>query len=138
MWALPLLYLLAMVAIAFWPVPVDSSAGPQLAWTLNWLHDHGVPAFVNYEFVEFSANVLFFMPLGFFLAAGLRRPITAGILGILASSLIELGQHLFLPNRFATFSDVVANSLGCMLGVAVWLIVCRIQSNRKARKAPMS
>lgn len=138
MWALPVLYILAMVAIAFWPVPVDSSAGPQLAWTLNWLHDHGVPEFVNYEFVEFSANVLFFMPLGFFLAVGLRRPITACVLGTAASGLIESGQHLFLPNRFATLTDVVANSLGCALGVGMWLVVWRIQSNRKARQAPIS
>lgn len=135
MWALPSLYLLAMIAIAFWPVPVDSSAGPALAWTLNWLHAHGVPAFVDYGFVEFSANVFFFIPLGIFLGMGLRRFWTAFIAGIVSSALIELGQLLFLPNRFATLSDVAANSLGAALGTAIWMAAYGTHLKRKARKA---
>lgn len=132
--ALPSLYLLAMILIAFWPVPVDSSAGPELARTLNWLHAHGIPAFVNYEFVEFSANVIFFVPLGVFLGAGLRRFWAAALAGIVVSGLIEIGQLLFLPNRFATLTDVVANSLGCALGAALWLAVSRGHRNRKVSK----
>ncbi|WP_194943659.1 VanZ family protein [Glutamicibacter halophytocola] len=131
---MPSLYLLAMIGIAFWPVPVDSSAGPALAWTLNWLHARGVPAFVDYGFVEFSANILFFIPLGIFLGMGLRRFWIAEIVGIVASSLLELGQLLFLPNRFATLSDVVANSLGAALGTAIWLAASRTRLKQKARK----
>ncbi|MGP9542891.1 VanZ family protein [Glutamicibacter sp. AOP5-B1-3] len=133
-WALPLLYLLAMMVIAFWPVTVDSSAGPELTRTLHWLHAHGAPAFVNYEFVEFSANVIFFVPLGIFLGAGLRRFWMAALAGIIVSGLIEIGQLLFLPNRFATLTDVVANSLGCVLGAAIWVAVSKGYWNQKASK----
>ncbi len=132
--ALPSLYLLAMIMIAFWPVPVDSSAGPELARALHWLHAHGVATFVNYDFVEFSANVIFFVPLGVFLGLGLRRFWVAGLVGIVVSGLIEAGQLLFLPNRFATLTDVVANSLGCVLGAALWLVVSRGHQNREASK----
>ena len=127
MWLLPAVYVLAMAAIAFWPVPVDSAAGPKLAATLSWLHAHGVPHFINCEFVEFSANVIFFIPLGFFLGYGLRRFWLACVFGFAASSVIELGQLVFLPNRYATFTDVVANTLGTFLGAVIWLAVKRFR-----------
>lgn len=116
-----------MAAIAFWPVPVDSAAGPQLTATLNWLHAHGVPQFINYEFVEFSANVIFFIPLGTFLGFAVARFwISCGV-GFVASALIELGQLLFLPNRYATFQDVVANTIGTCLGAVLWLIIKKLR-----------
>lgn len=127
LWLLPAVYVLAMAAIAFWPVPVDSAAGPQLTATLAWLHAHGIPRFVNYQFVEFAANIIFFIPLGFFLGFGLHRFWLACVLGLVASSMIELGQLLFLPNRYATITDVVANTLGTFLGAVIWLAVKRFR-----------
>ncbi|SCB99141.1 VanZ like family protein [Arthrobacter sp. NIO-1057] len=125
-WLLPLVYVLAMASIAFWPVPVDSAAGSQLASALSWLHAHGIPAFVNYEFVEFAANVIFFMPLGLILSFALHRFWFACALGLATSALIELGQLFFLPNRYATPTDVVANTLGACLGAGLWLVVRKI------------
>lgn len=125
-WLLPLVYVLAMASIAFWPVPVDSAAGPQLASALSWLHAHGIPAFVNYEFVEFTANVIFFIPLGLILSFALHRFWFACVLGLVTSALIELGQLLLLPNRYATLTDVVANTLGTCLGAGLWLLITRV------------
>ena len=72
--------------------------------------------------VEFGLNVLAFLPLSFL--GSLLRPLvtlsawTAG--GFAGSLLVEIFQTT-LPNRSATHSDVVANTLGMALGaMAAW------------------
>lgn len=120
-----------MIAIALWPVPVDSSARPTLDTVLGWLHAHGVPEFIGYNFVEFTANIAFFVPLGLLLSIWLRRFWLSCVLGALASCLIEASQYLFLPNRFATVSDIVANSLGAFIGAVLWLVILRLNHKRQ-------
>src|SRR4051794_31123790 len=63
---LTLAYVAFVLAVTLYPSAVDTSLDPYLEKVLERLHSHGVPAFVNYNFVEFSANILFFLPLGFF------------------------------------------------------------------------
>jgi VanZ family protein len=64
------------------------------------------------------SNVLLFAPLGASLAAmGVRRN-RAFLLGALLSCAIELAQ-LWIPGRDSSVTDVLANSLGTLLGLAV-------------------
>ena len=70
-------------------------------------------------------NVALFAPVGFLLAAGkggrwARRSILLGSLAISAglSVLVELGQ-LFEPSRYAHLRDVLADSLGGLLGALI-------------------
>ena len=68
--------------------------------------------------VEFVANVAILVPAAVLFAVlvpelNWRDWTTAGFLFAAA---IELTQGLFLPQRSAMFSDVVANTLGAMLG----------------------
>ncbi|QIK75260.1 VanZ family protein [Nocardioides piscis] len=74
--------------------------------------------------VEFGLNVLAFMPVSF-LGSLLRpsiRVTTWTAAGFAGSFLIEVAQVL-LPDRSATHSDVVANTLGAALGaVAAWVV----------------
>lgn len=76
--------------------------------------------------VEFVLNVLMFAPI--VVLAGLtfpRQPWASWVVyAFVASCLVELGQGLFLPPRSAQMSDVVANTLGALLG-AVTLVVAR-------------
>lgn len=68
-------------------------------------------------------NVLLFVPLGFFLALLLRRPITAAIACVALSVAIECYQSS-LTTRVGSFADVVANGLGAVAGaVAAALIL---------------
>lgn len=125
--------LVPLTLIAFWPSPVDAPVQGQLADVLKFLHSHDVPAWVNYQFVEASANVLLFVPLG--AVAGLAYPKRpwwrTGILGFLVSGCIELGQLLFLHNRFASLADIVTNSGGAVIGALLASLVLRWLQDRR-------
>lgn len=107
-----------LALIAFWPSPVDQPVQGQLASVLAYLHRHGTPAWFNYSFMEAAANVALFIPLG--LVSSLSFPKNAwwliGSLGFAFSCFIELGQLLFLNDRFASLSDVVTNTGGAFMG----------------------
>jgi len=76
---------------------------------------------VTYTQLESFANVLLFVPFGLLIA--LLLPTRWWWLVIVALAVvaggIELGQALFLPGRVASFDDVLANSLGGVVGVAI-------------------
>lgn len=119
LWRVVLFALLIPLAfVAFWPTPVDQPIQGQLATILRFLHRHGVPAWFNHKFVEAAANVALFIPLGF--ASSLAFPkkpwwlISAA--GLIISCCMELGQLLFIHNRFATPQDIVTNALGAVIG----------------------
>jgi len=113
-----LAYFVALVAIAFWPVRVDQNAGDLLYRLFTWLYRHDAPRWLDYDFLEFSANVILFIPVGLFVVilAGARRWWLGILAGFVTSCAIEAGQLMFLPSRFATVEDVVANTSGAALG----------------------
>ncbi|MCQ1987800.1 VanZ family protein [Arthrobacter sp. zg-Y844] len=113
-----LLYIGVVALIAFWPSPVDAGSAGTLRAVLTALHSRGVPEWVDYTLVESAANVALFIPFGVLAAAYLtdRFAWLAAVVGMAASCAIEAGQHVFLPARYATVHDVIANSLGAALG----------------------
>lgn len=125
--------LVPLTLIAFWPSPVDQPVQGQLADVLEFLHAHGIPPWFNYQFVEASANVALFIPLGAVAAMAFpKKPWwQIGILGLCVSGCIELGQLLFLHNRFASLLDVVTNTSGAAIGalLAVYTLK-RLQAHR--------
>ncbi|MDF2048849.1 VanZ family protein [Arthrobacter sp. Cr_A7] len=110
--------LIALAFIAFWPSPVDEPVQEQLSKVLTILHSHGIPSWFNYKFVEASANIVLFIPLGLVgLLAFPEKPWwRIGAFALLISGCMELGQFLFLHNRFASPVDLVTNALGAILG----------------------
>lgn len=110
--------------IAFWPSPVDKPVSGHLAAVLAFLHRHGIPRWFNYGLVEASANVVLFMPVGFVAALAFlpKRWWQIGGFGMLISGCIELGQLLFLDDRFASPSDILTNTSGAVIGalLAAW------------------
>jgi hypothetical protein len=71
-------------------------------------------------------NVAGFVPLGFFftvyfsLARPIRRPrVTVLVLGLAVSLAIEIAQY-FLPTRDSSMTDVITNTLGTAIGVALY------------------
>ncbi|MFE8884416.1 VanZ family protein [Pseudarthrobacter enclensis] len=110
--------LLPLALIAFWPTPVDRPVQGLLADTLTYLHRHGIPRWFSYQFVEAAANVLLFIPVGFVSAFSFphKRWWQIGALGLLVSGCIELGQLLFLHDRFASPTDIVTNTSGAVIG----------------------
>ena len=118
-------YLVALALIAFWPTPVDRGAHRPITTVLAHLHAHGAPAWFNYALVEFTANIALFVPVGLLgvILLGSARWWMAILAGFAASSLIELGQLIFPPSRYATIMDVIANTSGALLGAILALVL---------------
>ena len=131
-------YLVVLALIAFWPTPVDRGAAGSITSALALLHAHGVPGWVNYALVEFTANVALFLPVGLLgvVLLGSARWWMAILAGFAASSLIELGQLVFLPDRFATPLDVLANTAGTALGALLALALLATVTARSPSPAP--
>ncbi len=138
-WALggALIYAIALVLIAFWPTPVDAQAGPWLTKAIGWLHELGVPQWFGYGEIEFAANIVYFMPLGLLAAWWLRRPGLALLVGLAVSVMIEAGQLLLLPDRVPSVRDLVANTLGALTGVLIY-VVGRSLMRQRAKQSAMS
>jgi len=84
----------------------------------------------TYTVFEFGANIALFVPFGLLVAAGWPRTNAWWIvlLGFSASAAIELVQTM-VPGRVTTVSDVIANTLGMIVGCcAVRLFAPRARS----------
>jgi glycopeptide antibiotics resistance protein len=107
------------------PTPVDQGRVELIKQLLSWLHDHGVPQWFGYHKLEFTANIVMFVPLGFFIALllPLRSAWLGGVVGMLASMFVELTQLFALPGRVASVLDVLANSVGGWVGVGIAVLL---------------
>jgi hypothetical protein len=131
-------YLAGALIVGLWPTPVDAGFRTQIAQALGLLHRDGVPTGFGYAALEFSANILFFVPL-ICLLLPRRLSLLAIPIGSLLSGAIELSQLLLLPARFASWFDVIANTLGTVIGVAIVVIIAAIgRAVRGARGRQLS
>lgn len=131
--------------ITLTPQSSSSAHGAVSQAILNALYAIGIPTSFGPVQWEFTANIIMFTPLGFFLALTLagRFPTPAGgapsrvwaYLAVfpLATGFIETTQFLFLPSRYATWSDIFANSLGGFIGYGAGLLVLSLFQKRKPR-----
>lgn len=119
--ALAVMYLVVVLIVTLWPTTVDSGMAPYIDRLLQKLWSKGVPTIVDYGFIEFSANVVFFVPVGFLLGVLLPFRLWWGAItgGAVLSAAVELAQGLLLPGRVSSAGDVVANTLGAVLGCLV-------------------
>ncbi|MGR0159141.1 VanZ family protein [Paenarthrobacter nitroguajacolicus] len=127
-------YLAGLAMIGFWPTPVDKPIQGTLSAVLNYLHSLGVPEWIGYNFVEASANVLLFIPLGGLVAFVLpAKPWWhVAALSALVSVSMEGGQLLFITDRFFSLLDLVTNALGAVIGIAF----ARLFSRRRLAESP--
>lgn len=110
-----------VLAVTMSPTPLDRGFSQAIAKVLDVLHRNGVPEWFAYSQLEFAANIAMFIPLGFLVGLVLPRRVQwLGIILIPAfSGLIEFTQSAFLDQRFATVSDVIANSAGGWFGLLI-------------------
>ena len=111
-------YLAAVAAVTLTPGRSHTGSLGVVRTVLRWLDERGVP--LRFEVVEPLANVAMFVPFGVLvgLLLGLRRWWAVVLLGLATSATIETVQRV-LPDRFSTVQDVVMNTLGAAVGVAV-------------------
>ncbi|MGI9822611.1 VanZ family protein [Agromyces sp. Marseille-Q5079] len=114
-------YLVLLGLIVFLPAPDSGGVSGILGWMAHLVGRLGVPVYEAYVVLEFLANIVLFVPFGVLVPVvfpGLR-PWMVVALGLLTSAGIELVQFV-LPTRFPTVSDVVANTLGALIG-CLWV-----------------
>ena len=113
-------YTTAMVLVLGWPTPTTPVVDT-LAVVSHQVQAVGASGWLNDSQLEFLANIALFMPFGLLVTALLRRGSwwAAVLMGFGFSLTAELTQLLVLPQRSGTVSDVVANTLGTMLGAAI-------------------
>lgn len=132
-------YLLVVLRITQWPDLADPSAFRWLEQVLAWWHERGLPAAVDIPVVEALANVVMFLPFGVLVPLALRwRPGATVAAGALFSVLIELSQLAFFPTRFATAQDVVMNTAGAVIGVAVLHLTGLVAGRAPDRLTPVT
>lgn len=117
-----LAYLVALLLVVFWPSHVDDGIDVVNWWSVQWLGDLlGLNPLQRYKLVEFGSNVILFIPLGLVASRQLRnRPLVVPVIGgLLVSACVELGQLILRLDRTPSISDVLANTLGAAIGVAL-------------------
>ena len=113
-------YLVAVLALLL--LPVSYGALITAVWRL-FTGDAG--ARFGAGWIEFTANIILFVPMGFLLTLLFRHPWYGTFLAVVLSAVAELAQIL-IPNRQATLRDVISNSIGAAVGALLaWLFVLR-------------
>ncbi|MFF7441109.1 VanZ family protein [Streptomyces sp. NPDC008122] len=87
---------------------------------------------INPDFIEsftetqWQLNVVLFIPFGFFASLATRRPIFGAAIGVLFTASIETAQATVpFISRLCDTDDLVANSIGVLLGSAIGAIAYR-------------
>jgi glycopeptide antibiotics resistance protein len=112
-------YVSALALIGLWKTPVDGNLTvvdlPPFAWVIARL---GLSPWQGYDLIEFTANIVLFVPLGVLLLLWWRHRgwLHAAAVAFATSVTIEVLQQLLRPERIASVDDVVANTLGGTLG----------------------
>lgn len=128
--ALLVIYLAGLGWITLGPQPLDDNTTGILQRVLDGIRQIPGAGWITYGVVEFSANIVLFVPLGLLLVPllGPDRWWFALVLGAVLSLTIEFLQ-VFLPTRVSDPRDLVANTAGAFVGA----LVCVLLRRRRAR-----
>lgn len=118
------------------PQPINTGNGYWLWRALRFFSSHESTLWLTYDRVEFLANVGMFVPIGIFfvLLFGRRMWFMSIIGGVLLTLGIEFAQR-FIPGRVSDVRDLVANSLGTVVGVLVALALTRAKARSRTQRA---
>lgn len=107
---------------------------PKAQALVDRLHAHQLALWLTASRVEFLANVGLFVPVGLFLLLlfGTRLWWVAVAAGFLLTSAIETAQQS-IPGRVSDPRDVVANTAGAAIGVAIGLVLTFPSTMRRRR-----
>ncbi|HEV7955749.1 MAG: VanZ family protein [Microbacteriaceae bacterium] len=133
----PILSLATFAYLAFvgWvtlgPQPIDDRGDAFLWRLLRFFGRHDLTDWITYQRLEFFANVWMFVPVGMFflLLFGRRYWWVSVTAGAALTGLIEFVQ-LFLPDRVSDVSDIIANTIGTIIGVLFALVVTAAKARR--------
>lgn len=124
-------YLAVVGWITLGPQPVDSGNDAWLWRLLRFFGRHDITDWITYQRVEFGSNLAMFIPIGMFflLLFGRRLWFISVLSGVALTCAIETVQ-IFLPSRVSDISDIIANSIGTLVGVLFALAVTAGKARR--------
>jgi len=128
-------YLLFVGFTVWLPASVSMKVTGLVGVVARWVSDAGIASYSQSAVVlEFLANVALFVPVGLLLPFAFSRLQLwqVVVIGALMSGLIESVQG-FMPSRFPTISDVIANSLGTLIGGAIAVLLAALLMARPSR-----
>ena len=125
-------YAAIVVAATLSPTPLDQGYQGAIDKVLAVLHRNGVPEWFGYGKLEFSANIVMFIPLGFLITLLLPTKVwwLALVICPALSGAIELTQGALLSERFASWGDVASNSIGAIVGIFIAVVLRALVHNR--------
>ena len=91
-------------------------------------------------------NIVLFLPLGFLLPLAFRSlrlaawtglAISCAVAFVLSAS-VEIAQLLFLPDRYPSLLDVLANTLGGFFGYAIYKAADAVWLKRKVKRSNLT
>ena len=111
-------YLLVVAWITLNPAPPDTRRNAVMDALLVFFTSVPPLSWVDYLTIEFTANILMFVPMGvlFTLILGRWRWWLVLAIGVAATLTIEFVQ-LFLPARFSEPRDLLSNTIGTVIGI---------------------
>jgi glycopeptide antibiotics resistance protein len=128
-------YLVFVAWLTLTPQPIDAEDQELIARALDALHRRGYAESIDYDRLEFLANIALFVPVGMFLlllfGAGGWWVAALGSVG--ATLLIE-GLQTQIPGRVPDERDLVANTLGALIGIAIALVLTLPATLRRRRR----
>lgn len=134
--AVGLPFLVALGTLTLAPTRVEDRVPTLLDAVLRILREDLSWTWLGFDQLEVIANVVVFIPVGILAFVLIPRRLwgLAFLAGPALSVGIELWQAVALPERAATVLDVLANSAGATLGVAVALLCTLLIPRSRSRR----
>jgi len=125
------LYVAIVCLIVFSPSGGATQVTGWVAWVVTRIDEMRTAHEPAYIALEFFANVAMFIPFGVLVWLAFSRPRlwVVALFGFATTVTIELVQKT-MPTRYSTVSDVVANTLGAIIGV----LLVRVLVTRSVRR----
>ncbi len=127
-------YLVFVVWLTLTPQPIGPDQQALVLRVLEALHRRGYAESIDYDRLEFLANIGLFVPIGMFLLLlfGTRWWWVAGLASFALTAFIESAQS-GIPGRVSDDRDLVANTAGALIGIAVATVLTLPAALRRRR-----
>lgn len=128
-------YLVFVGWLTLTPQPIGPDQQQLIVRLLDGLHRRGYAESIDYSRLEFLANIGLFVPIGMFLlllfGAGGWWLAAIGSFGLTA--FIETAQTQ-IPGRVSDERDLVANTVGALIGIVIALVLTLPATMRRRRR----
>ena len=131
--SLSLLFAYAFLVFSETVLARNAVASTETHWIPFWFLWSRSPRSWPGGFSQVAANMIMFIPIGFFLSYILNYPQRVMLISCFFSSCLEILQFL-LHRGVCETDDVIGNTLGAFLGYLIYLGLCWLKAKYQTRK----